>query len=415
MGRRLQRGLPDSQRLTPQNATIQWQGFSWWVQDGSSNPGPNTWGRFYENVAVQPDGSLVLQVRKVAGTWYCAELSQEGATLGYGRYRFVYDYDAGTFDPNLVLGLFTYDLTAPTPGKRELDIECTRWGSTSDTSRVWYTSQPVTNGDWTQSDHGMSTAAPYTSEFIWQAGQVYFRTVDANGVLMGEHLVNNAVEPTGNEKVALNLWLMNGSAPLNGTGGRVRLLSFHFTPGITYTPLSASSLHYTFDTPYGWALKQGASVSGGQLVLPCVGGYSRAYTGNVVDIGNASLIVEVAGVPQAGNGSTEAIWALRVDANNGLLMFVSGGGFAGRVRQNGVNTDVALGVYTPATQRFWKISMSGSTVTFWYSADGSSWTNGGSASTTLTSLQLSAMKLRFECGYYGSETSPSSFVISGIN
>ena len=67
-----------------------------------------------------------MKIVKTAGKWVCAEVVLQ-QTLGYGTYRFYLDSPVDSLDPNVVLGLFTWN-DDPAFNNRELDIEFARWG-----------------------------------------------------------------------------------------------------------------------------------------------------------------------------------------------------------------------------------------------------------------------------------------------
>jgi hypothetical protein len=401
---------------TPQSTYITWAGHSWFVRDDTGGPGPNRFARYTENVWVGTNGYLNLAVKNIGGTWCCAEIQQADATLGYGRYRFVYDVpNAPGIDANLVFGMFTYDDTDPGVGKREIDVEVTKFGYAPETSSMFYTVQPSSTGEQVLSDHTMSSASPYTTDVYYQSGQVYWKTTDANGVLLGEHLANSGVQATGNQQVRFNLWLIGGAAPTDGLEKTVAVRSFTFTGAATHATVAAASYVNTFSSGYGLAIKPNGSIAASKLTLPCQSTYNVAYTGSILDVRNSTLWIEASSVPTGGAGTREATFALRYDANNYLMMFVSGGTLAGRVRQGGVNTATSIGAYSSTTHRWWRIGLSGTTVTFYTSLNGTTWTSRGTQTTTISSSMLAAMRLRLECGYFGTETGPPAFVIEGVN
>jgi hypothetical protein len=385
-----------------------WSGHTWTKRPGVGQPGPNTWGTTSSSIALS-GSDLVLTLQQVGGVWTSAEVDRVGPNLGYGRYRWTYDLDVANLDQRPVLGLYVYDQDpSSAPSQREIDIEITKWNAATETSTMWYSVHPVAAGEHRQGDHPQSAVGPYTAEFVWQPGQVYLRTVDGNGVLLGEHVVTEGVQAPGTEQPSMNLWLVDGLAPVNGQPLTATIHSFDFTPAVTHSLVKANTLSGSFDTPWQWAAKDGASVTGGELVLPCTPSYTAAYSGSVFDLRESSAQIEIAGIPTpAGNFSQESLWYLRHDADNYLAMFVSGGSFVARLRQAGVNTDVALGTHDPVTHRYWRIGLSGSAVTFQTSPDGGTWTTLGTATTSLTSQQLSTLRMRLECGSWAAETSPS--------
>ena len=403
----------------PQDMYITWSGHQWYVDNSVRTVGtsPQTFGRMLDCAEVMPDGRLKLGIRNIGGVWYSAEVAQNDASLGYGRYRFVWEFDGGVESEPLsvVLGMFTYDQTA-TPGHRERDAEVTQWNDAGNTKhQMWYSLQPVAAAEQHQTNHVVSGAIqPFTTDIVWQAGQVHYSTSDANGMLLGDHVVTDGVETPNTEKVGINLWLTSGAPPANGQPVTAYLHSFTHTPGTTYTPTKAATRFDTFDNDYGWSVNKGSAISGGTLRLPCIAGYSNAYSGSVFDIRESTFDFDIVAVPAGGNGTTEALVSLRFDADNYLMFLVSGGGYAARVRQGGVNTQVSIGAFSYALHRYGRIAMSGGQVTFSTSADRVTWTAQGAAVTcTISAARLSALRFRVECGYYGTENNPGPFVVHG--
>lgn len=393
---------------------FEWSGYQWTKRTGSGlSPGPNTFGGTSDSIRVDSNGYLVLTVQQVGGVWTCAEVQRLGASLGYGRYRWTYEIDVANLDPKPVFGMFIYDDdVGAAPSQREIDLEVSKWNFDTETSSMFYSVHPVADGEHLASDHHQSTVGTYTAEFVWQEDQVYFRTVDSNGELLGEHVVTEGVQDEGTETVRMNLWLIGGAAPEDGLPITVTIHSFDFTADTAHTLAAASDFFGGFDDPYEWAYKDGADITGGELVLPTTPSYTAAYSGSILDLRNSSTQVEISETPNVGNGSTEAAWYLRYDPDNFIAFIISGGGLLGRLRQGGVNTTQSFGTHNATTHRYWRVSLSGTTVTFETSSDGSSWTSQWTPTTTLTSQQLSTLRMRFDSGHYDTEPDPGQFAIT---
>jgi hypothetical protein len=86
-----------------------------------------------DHVWVDEDDRLHMTIRKIDGTWYSTEIAAEDA-LGYGDYIFTIVGRLDTWDPNVVLGLFSwqypmcYDPANPWNLHNEVDVEISRWG-----------------------------------------------------------------------------------------------------------------------------------------------------------------------------------------------------------------------------------------------------------------------------------------------
>ena len=80
-------------------------------------------------------------------------------------------------------------------------------------------------------------AAQFTTQMEWRADHVTFRswngwatTPAASDVIQQFIYTGGNIPPVGNERVRANLWLLNGAAPMNGTGDTMILHSFTFQP-----------------------------------------------------------------------------------------------------------------------------------------------------------------------------------------
>lgn len=82
--------------------------------------GPNNWNS--NNVWVDQHNKLHLKLRYSPEThgWTCAELYTD-IEFGYGTFRWFVEGAIDQFDPNVVLGLFTYK--GLIDGTNEIDIE----------------------------------------------------------------------------------------------------------------------------------------------------------------------------------------------------------------------------------------------------------------------------------------------------
>ena len=86
---------------------VSWGGISWQVKTSRAavGPGPNVFAK--QNVWVDAAGLHLQVARDASGTWTCAEVVGP-TSYGYGTYSFVVASDVSAFDPNMVLGLFTW-------------------------------------------------------------------------------------------------------------------------------------------------------------------------------------------------------------------------------------------------------------------------------------------------------------------
>jgi hypothetical protein len=184
---------------------------------------------------VDPSGTLHLRIRRTAsGRWTSSEVFGD-STMGYGTYEWTVQGPLSSLDPNVVLGLFTYDSTASAPpDNREIDFEAARWGSTAlKADNADYVVQPVSSStaDYFRLPRGTSLTVSYD----WTAGQVVFSgsEVTSTGatIALPTYTVSGAAVPTpGNEVVHMNLWLFQGRAPMDAKPVSVAIDRFSFTP-----------------------------------------------------------------------------------------------------------------------------------------------------------------------------------------
>jgi hypothetical protein len=212
-------GYPDS---------ITWGGQPWSVKTSRSPVGPGPCVFAKANAFVDATGSLHLRIARPAGTWTCAEIIGP-ASYGYGTYTFTLDSRVDALDANVVLGLFTWSDRAPY-AHREIDIEFARWGNPADPTNAQYVVQPyATAGHLARFTQPSTTTS--TQSFTWRAGQVSWRSVDGAGAQIASYsYAGKDVPLPGDERVHLNLWLFNGSAPTDGQPVEIVVRSFAFAP-----------------------------------------------------------------------------------------------------------------------------------------------------------------------------------------
>ena len=90
--------------------TIRFSGYDWLVKTSTVlvGPGPNYFSDDEENVWIDDQGRLHLRLtRDSTGHWRASEVVLQ-TSLGYGQYRFAVEGTPQELDPNVVLGLFTW-------------------------------------------------------------------------------------------------------------------------------------------------------------------------------------------------------------------------------------------------------------------------------------------------------------------
>jgi len=218
-----------------------WCGYDWDVKTSGGflfGPGPNLFSDSTNNVWVDASGKLHLRITSQNGQWYCAEVISR-REFGYGTYRFFIDSVVDSLNPNVVLGLFTYDDDpTSTGGHRELDVEISRWANAADTNNAQFVVQPYQiTGNLTRWAIPVG-AAPTTHSFTWSNGRVDFVSHNGNFVPPPASVpqittwsnTGGSIPAPGNERLHMNLWLFNGAAPSDGQQVEVVTSRFAFIP-----------------------------------------------------------------------------------------------------------------------------------------------------------------------------------------
>jgi hypothetical protein len=209
--------------------TLSFAGYSWGVKSapGLLGPGPNIFSDSPSNVWVDSIGQLHLRITYRDGRWQCAEVFLD-RSLGYGTYSFTVASPLSDLDPNVTLGLFTWD-DSPAYNHREIDIEFARWGNAGDPTNAQYVVQPYgLPGNLTRFVQPL--AAPSTHSFTWARKSVTFASTLTTGrTIAGWRYSGRDVPRAGAERTHINLWLNNGAPPRDGAEREIVLSSFSFS------------------------------------------------------------------------------------------------------------------------------------------------------------------------------------------
>ena len=207
---------------------VTWSGGTWQVKSSTAavGPGPNYFSK--ANVSVDTSGFLHLRIAKEGTRWTTAEVIGP-TSYGYGVYTWTLGSRVDQFDPNVVLGLFTWSDRAPY-AHRELDVEVATWGKGADPTNAQFVVQP-----YDKAGHlvrfGTGSAVRTIQQFEWRAGSVRFTSKLPTGEVVASYTYTGADVPKpGDERVRLNLWLFNGAAPTNLAPVEVVVESFTFAP-----------------------------------------------------------------------------------------------------------------------------------------------------------------------------------------
>jgi len=222
---------PASPSGTSAPRVVHFSSYDWEVKTAGNlavGPGPNIFSDDPANVSVDGSGALHLGIRRSGSIWRCAEVILN-RSLGYGRYTFVLESGFENLDRNAVLGLFTWDSSAPEVSNREIDIEFSRWGL-----EVNQNSQFVVQ-PYSEPNHLFRFDFPTTPvsshSFTWSRDAVAFESRPASGGSTAWTYGGPMVPTSATEHVRLNLWLVNSRPPSNEQ--EVVIRSFQFVPAVS--------------------------------------------------------------------------------------------------------------------------------------------------------------------------------------
>ncbi|CAF2723358.1 unnamed protein product [Rotaria sp. Silwood2] len=218
--------------------SIHWAGYQWFLRnDQNSGPGPNNWNS--NNVWVDKQNKLHLKLRYSPMTrgWTCAELYTK-VKFSFGTFRWFVEGAIDQFDPNVVLGMFTY---GGVDGTNEIDIEVAKWGQRDPkASNIFYTvyphklgiAQPVSSGT------RISLQGTYTThQFTWShkkvsfLAQYGFMTSPKKNIFYSYQTPIRFASsmPYTSAPLHMNLWMFQGKPPTNGKEVEIIIHNFKYT------------------------------------------------------------------------------------------------------------------------------------------------------------------------------------------
>ena len=210
--------------------TLEFAAMTWQVHRGFGGPGPNRFDDSNDSVWVDEIGRLHMKIRKVGDAWFSSEVYTL-SSLGYGTYGFQIASDAELYDPQVVVGLFTY-----LDDQHEIDIELTRQGDPH-APEGNYTVQPYfIPGNMSKFELGLHDAS--THAFEWRPDSIYFQSLDGRrinprvpeDVISDWAYAGDSIPLAGAEKLYINFYLFQGVAPANGTDAELIVSNVTFTP-----------------------------------------------------------------------------------------------------------------------------------------------------------------------------------------
>jgi hypothetical protein len=225
--------------------TVNFAGYVWYVKSSDSQvgPGSNYFSDSTDDVWVDDQSRLHLTIVQRNGKWYSTEVYTQ-VPLGYGEYIFYLASPINNLDPNVVLGLFTWDSAAPAGiYNREIDIEVAKFGNAANSNNAQYTVQPYAI---ISNVHPFSltwTGSQSTHWFDWQADSVKFASYQgyastpSGDALESWQYTGSYIPPEGPANARINLWLFNGNAPVDGQEVEVIIEAFQFVKSRVYLPI----------------------------------------------------------------------------------------------------------------------------------------------------------------------------------
>lgn len=196
----------------PRPTQVNFAGMTWDVKTNTIPlwPGPCAFSDSSQNVWVDGSGSLHLKITNNGSQWTCAEVVSQRA-FTYGTYSFSVSSAIANLDPNVVLGLFTYNEIDSSYAFRELDVELSRFGAPGDPTNAQFVVQPYTTAG-----HRLRftmPGGPSSYSFNWGASAVNFDAFAPPGssVLNWSETLDSP--PPAPVNVHLNLWIYNSQPP----------------------------------------------------------------------------------------------------------------------------------------------------------------------------------------------------------
>jgi len=215
---------------------INFSGHSWWVKNLHGGPGPCNFSDSNDIVWVDSNDQLHMTVKKVNGDWTCSEIINDDS-LGYGTYAYTLQSRVDTIDPNIILGLFTWDTYAPDNNYTEIDFEFGRWRDPLN-DNAQYVIQPWnTPGNIYRFDIDYSGPTEITTHIMnWRPDGIYFESYYGDFSLSPNpaNIINSWLytggdnPPPSGENFRINFWLVLGLDPVVDTDHEFVISDFQF-------------------------------------------------------------------------------------------------------------------------------------------------------------------------------------------
>jgi hypothetical protein len=207
---------------------LSFSGYEWRIRDAPSSRGG---GNNYDesNAWTDSKGALHLRIAKRSGDWSCAEVTLT-RSLGYGTYS-VMVRDIAQLEPAAVFSIFTWDYGGD-PNHREMDIEVSRWGDSSNRN-AQFVVQPYYVPE--NATRFTLPAGVLTYSIHWEPGRLTFRTVrgsEAGSTArpVAEHVFTSGVPIPGIESMRMNLYIFRGAKEPLRNENEVVIEKFEYFP-----------------------------------------------------------------------------------------------------------------------------------------------------------------------------------------
>ncbi len=217
---------------------IEFSNYNWLVKDsGQQRVGPksNYFSDSKRNVWVDSGGQLHLKIIRRKRGWYCAEVISENS-FGYGKYVFYVASRVDQLDKSVVSGLFTWD-DSSRDNHREIDIEFSKWGKKGG-NNAQFAVQPSTRPGNTLKFNVQLQGDYSTHSFDWKRDSIVFHSLyghypspsASEDLIKSWNYTGGSIPEPGNEKVRVNLWLIDGSSPSGNMEAEIIIKKFEFIP-----------------------------------------------------------------------------------------------------------------------------------------------------------------------------------------
>lgn len=214
--------------------TVQFSGYTW-VQRNSPYLGGPASNCFSPDHAFM-DGQGHLHLKLTASS--CGGEVWLARSLGYGEYRIHTIGRVDDFDPQAVLGMFTWDPDSQ-PSQREMDIELSRWGVAADPLNAQFVVQPFDQSGHRERFPMTLTDGSSQLTFLmrWEPGVVKFSAYHGNHFgappqadLIHEKVSTSGIPEPGRERFRFNLWRFCGSSCTLSQDQEAVVTYFGFVP-----------------------------------------------------------------------------------------------------------------------------------------------------------------------------------------